>query len=114
MLGVLEPMTEWQVEVGPLEQGKGDSTSDDPSRDVMSEVRPMINLLPSIPEPTEERRRELLQQLKIPETPIVLDQRDELTQLLLQLHDVFALTDAELGTIHLMQAVCMENAYVGV
>ena len=67
------------------------------------EVSPVINLLSTSIELTRERKRELCQQLRIEETPITLEQRDDLTQLLFSYHDVFALKDAELGTTHLVK-----------
>lgn len=51
----------------------------------------VVNLLSTIQQITDERKQELVHQLKIHETSLILDQRDGLTCLLLEFHDVFAL-----------------------
>ena len=47
----------------------------------------------------------ICQRLRIEDTPLMWDQRDALTGMVLKYHDVFMLDNSELGTTHLVEHV---------
>ena len=62
-----------------------------------------VNLLSVPTELTKERRQRLCEALRFHEAPLGLEQRDELVQLVIRYHDVFALDDAELGATDIVK-----------
>ena len=71
--------------------------------DTGEELGDTVNLLSTPLELTEERKRMLCQKLHLSNDNLGLEQRDELIQLTLKYHDVFALDDAELGATEIVE-----------
>ena len=82
------------------------SASDNVDEEGVSDVSVSVsaNLLSvTIPELTEERRRELCKALQMEKSRLTLEQRDAMVKLLLEFHDVFALNNLELGVTDVVQ-----------
>ena len=98
VLGTLEPVEEQETITCPNKE-------DDTSSRTASEVNGSVNDLSVVAELTEQRELRLCQSLNLQAVPNqpTLEERDALTQLVLEYHDIFALDDSELGTTHLVE-----------
>ena len=98
VLGTLEPVEEQETITCPNEE-------DDTSSRTASEVNGSVNDLSVVAELTEQRKSRLCQSLNLQAVPNqpTLEERDALTQLVMEYHDIFALDDSELGTTHLVE-----------